>query len=309
MKMFKKIFAAISLLAAMTITGCGSTNVQKDVDYDANVKEVNVQPKSLEMEIGEVYVLTYSIVYKDEQMEHKEIVEWMSSNPSVAKVDNGTITALKPGKASINLIAGYKASACVVTVNDGELPPVPPQPGEFTISLSPSSKSLDIGSSFKITATTSEEAEITWSSSNSSVASVDQTGLVNALAIGSATITASANGKSAICQVTVTEQGGSEDEKDVTVYFFIDYNNVNRNDTTKTQLLAKFEWYSDRPIGDSGQIPANPTQALDPAFPYFLGWSDHPIIDNLSDLIDVSTYVVGNRSTLYVYGIWSDVKA
>ena len=48
---------------------------------------------------------------------------------------------------------------------------------------------------------------ITWSSSNENVATVDQSGLVSAVAVGNATITAtSANGKVSTCSVTVTEQ-------------------------------------------------------------------------------------------------------
>ena len=45
--------------------------------------------------------------------------------------------------------------------------------------------------------------KVSWSSSKSSVASVDQKGSVTALSVGSATITASAGGKSASCKVTV----------------------------------------------------------------------------------------------------------
>ena len=48
------------------------------------------------------------------------------------------------------------------------------------------------------------EKTIAWSSDNKSVAVVDQTGLVKALTVGSANITAEAGGKKAVCSLTVT---------------------------------------------------------------------------------------------------------
>ena len=46
---------------------------------------------------------------------------------------------------------------------------------------------------------------VSWSSSNTSVATVDGSGKVTGIAAGSATITATAGGKSATCAVTVQE--------------------------------------------------------------------------------------------------------
>ena len=110
---------------------------------------------------------------------------------------------------------------------------------------------------------------------------------------------------------TPTPDPDDEDDEDkqCTVYFFIDYNNIDENDTTGTKLLAKFKWYGDRPISESGKVPANPTQSMDPAFPYFIGWSNHTIIDTKDDLWDINSDVIGNGYYFYLYGIWSDVSA
>ena len=99
-----------------------------------------------------------------------------------------------------------------------------------------------------------------------------------------------------------------DDGKECTVYFFIDYNNIDENDKTGTKLLAKFKWYGDRPISESGLVPSNPTQAMDPAFPYFIGWSNHTIIDTKDDLWNMTSDVIGNGYYFYLYGIWSDVS-
>ena len=191
--------------------------------------------------------------------------------------------------------------------------------------------------------------DVEWRSSNPRVADVNKDGLVTALTPGSATISYLAGYKMASCSVYVPgsgesggggviptpsptpggggEEGGGEvtptptpdptvdpmddedEDKQCTVYFFIDYNNIDEKDETGTKLLAKFKWYGDRPISESGLVPSNPTQSMDPAFPYFIGWSNHTIIDTKDDLWNINSDVIGNGYYFYLYGIWSDVSA
>ena len=74
------------------------------------------------------------------------------------------------------------------------------------VSLSQTSVSLEVGGSVSLTATVSPsdatDKTVSWTSSNSGVASVSG-GVVTAIAEGTATITATAGGKSAKCEVTV----------------------------------------------------------------------------------------------------------
>ena len=74
------------------------------------------------------------------------------------------------------------------------------------VSLSQTSVSLEVGGSVSLTATVSPsdatDKTVSWTSSNSGVASVAG-GVVKAIAEGTATITATAGGKSAKCEVTV----------------------------------------------------------------------------------------------------------
>ena len=96
--------------------------------------------------------------------------------------------------------------------------------------------------------------------------------------------------------------------KTINVFFFIDYNNVDEADTTGKRLLANFLWYPDRPIGQSGLVPSDPTVAPTSDFPYFIGWSTRAIIDSRDLLIDVDTFTLGSsRNYIYIFGIWSDV--
>lgn len=100
-----------------------------------------------------------------------------------------------------------------VTVNESETPPpdIQPVPVE-SVSLNKTALSLKVGNSETLTATVSPagatDKTVTWTSSDASVATVDQSGKVTAVKAGTATVTAAAGGKTASCAVTVTASSG-----------------------------------------------------------------------------------------------------
>ena len=125
---------------------------------------------------------------------------WSSSNTSVATVFYGVVEAVGFGTATITAKSNNgKTASCSVTVN-----PI----AVSGVSLNKSSLSFTgTGSSQTLTATVSPSnatnKTLTWSSSNTSVATVSN-GVVKAVGFGTATITAkSNNGKTASCSVTV----------------------------------------------------------------------------------------------------------
>jgi len=78
---------------------------------------------------------------------------------------------------------------------------------ETSISLSYYSKTLEVADSVTITATvTPKRKKVHWSSSNTSVATIIQNGYVKAKNVGTATITATADGKSATCTIYVKKR-------------------------------------------------------------------------------------------------------
>ena len=129
-------------------------------------------------------------------------VAWSSSNTRVATVSNGRITAVGAGGATITASFSYGGTtyseSCSVTVR------------EVSVSISSSSETLMLGEDTTLRATTSPIGQsVTWSSSNTRVATVNSNGRVTAVGSGSATITAdiSVNGQSYTdtCRVTVEE--------------------------------------------------------------------------------------------------------
>ena len=129
------------------------------------------------------------------------IIEWESSNPSVATVDqSGKVTAVSEGNATITATAGGKSASCEVTVNV-------PLKG---ITISGNQTSIRKGAtaqlrvSFEPEDTTDSKAVI-WSSDDPEIARVDQNGLVTAVADGTTTIRARAGSVEGTYTITVEE--------------------------------------------------------------------------------------------------------
>lgn len=120
-----------------------------------------------------------------------------SSNPAVATISaDGVVKALKEGTTRI-----YSYDDTGAIYNNFNLTVV----SASKVTLSKSSASITRGSSVQLTAKVTPSGSVTWSSSNTSVASV-RNGVVSGLKAGTATITAkAASGTTATCKITVTE--------------------------------------------------------------------------------------------------------
>lgn len=127
---------------------------------------------------------------------------WSSSNPSIVEVDaeTGVVTGKGDGSATITVTVDGKSASAQVKVLY-----VKPQ----TVTINPTSKTLVLNDTcqLKVLTTPAEVTypEITWSSSNSSVASVDENGIVTAKGLGSATIFAKVDGVVGTSTITVSE--------------------------------------------------------------------------------------------------------
>ena len=115
-------------------------------------------------------------------------VTWTSSDPLVATVVDGNVEALTAGTATITVTTadGPFTDECVVTVEAAVVPVT-------GVTLDRSATSLRVGASLTLTAEVlpaeATEKGVSWSSDNESVATVDDNGVVTALALGEARIT------------------------------------------------------------------------------------------------------------------------
>ena len=127
-------------------------------------------------------------------------VTWTTSNASIATVEDGMVTAVKAGTATITAKAGDKTAKCTVTVTAAFVPVT-------SVTLSKTTLEMTEGDETTLTATVkpdnATDKTVTWTSSDASVATVTD-GQVKALKAGTAVITAKAGEKTATCSVTVT---------------------------------------------------------------------------------------------------------
>lgn len=173
-------------------------NIQPNIDILAS--SVKFNRTELCLPLGTTQHLIATVIPENAY----QVLNWSSSNTAVATVDqSGLITAKAIGTATITATTtdGTNLSAsCTVTVYTSV----------SSISLNKSDMLLYCGESEKLIATitpsNATNKAVSWSSSNSAVATVDQTGKVTAKSLGTATITASTTDGSnlgATCKVEV----------------------------------------------------------------------------------------------------------
>lgn len=200
--------------------------VPGDFDDDPDpieVDRVSLEPSTLTLEKGESADLKAIITPADATTR----LSWKSGDDAVAKVDNGKVTAVAKGNTTITVTTDNgKTAICKVTVTDGSQdenqggnqggnPGGNPggiiQTVEVTsVALTPSSLTLKKGGVATltpvITPANATNKNVTYTSSNQSVATVDAAGKVTALEKGTAviTVTTADGNKTATCTVTVT---------------------------------------------------------------------------------------------------------
>lgn len=119
-------------------------------------------------------------------------VRFTSSKSAVASVNTyGKVTAKKAGTCTITgKVAGGEAS-CRITVT------------KTMITLSAASITMENGAQVTLKGRTSNGSPISWKSQKSSVAEIDENGIILAKKPGETTITAKADGTKKTCHVTV----------------------------------------------------------------------------------------------------------
>ena len=165
------------------------------------VQSVGLNKTELALEVGKTGTLEAKVEPSDATNKN---VTWSSSNSEVATVDNGVVTAVSAGEAIITVTTedGAKTATCKVTVNAPQTVPV------TGVTLDKAELTLEKGSTgtleAKVEPSDATNKNVTWSSSNSEVATVDN-GVVTAVSAGEAiiTVTTEDGAKTATCKVTV----------------------------------------------------------------------------------------------------------
>ena len=188
-----------------------------------NVTGVTMSPTTLSLETGQTGNLTATV---EPVTATDKTVAWSTSNSSIATVDaSGVVTAIAEGTATITVTTndGGEIATCSVSVSN----PAPSTDIDVTgVVVSLTTLSLEVGQtgslSVTVTPATATNKAVTWSSSNPGVATVDASGVVTAIAAGTATITVTTadGGMTDRCSVTVSNTTGNENIGAVILYVY-----------------------------------------------------------------------------------------
>ena len=205
-------FATVSPTGVVTGRYVGTVPIAASVDGKAAVAHVQVMPlpvvavrgspASRDLTVGEVAQLTAEPLDARGAVLSGRSAAWSSSRPNVATVSgSGVITALSTGSAIITATVEGKSGVAAVTVSPAPV---------ASVAVSPSSATLVVGQTVELEAQPRDASgqplsgrAVTWSSNRPEVATVTATGIVAAIAPGTATISASSEGRSGTATIVV----------------------------------------------------------------------------------------------------------
>lgn len=181
---------AISGSASLTITA-------------PTLSAIVVTPDSTAVPIGITQPFSAMGLFSNGSSQQLASVTWTSSNAGVASIDAaGTATTLGTGTVTISATSGSVTGSTSFSVLPAAL---------VSISISPSSPSLALGNTAQLSATglftdngTQTLSGVTWTSSDTTIAAVDNTGFVTTVAPGLVTISATSGTTTGSTTLTVT---------------------------------------------------------------------------------------------------------
>ena len=187
--------------ATVTVTTHNGLSTSCIVDVAGPAADMALSASTITIGVREKYDrLTYTLVPPAGQEKCAASVTWKSKNKKIAKVNRktGVITGVKVGTTTIVATTNNKISRSVKVVV---------RKAPKSVSISPKEMALTIGMTGQLTASYNAKnvsANITYTSSDPAVVSVNQNGVVTAVGRGSAVITARTyNGRTDTCTVNI----------------------------------------------------------------------------------------------------------
>lgn len=197
------ITALIAGQTTISVICDGQVASQKLTIVPPQPASVAIIPATAQVYIGAAATLAAEVRDQMGAVISGAAVTWSSSEPEFATVSsNGTVTGVALGTTTIRATSGGVSGTASVTVQNVPV---------ASVSVAPTSASVQVGATVTLAATARDAAgnvlanrAASWSTSNTAVATVSATGVVQGITTGSVTVTATVEGKSAQATVTVT---------------------------------------------------------------------------------------------------------
>ncbi|MDE5789615.1 MAG: leucine-rich repeat protein, partial [Muribaculaceae bacterium] len=191
---------AISVGVAIITATCGDVSASCTVTVTPIVA-TSIRLSEDDMELGIGWTCRLEAIVEPNNATNKNVT-WRSDNVDVATVsEDGFVRAIAVGVANITATCGDVSATCKVTVKPIIIP-------ASKVVLDKEEMSMVVGESDKLIASVypdnAVDKSITWRSDNEDVATVSEDGIVKAISVGVANITATCGEVSAMCKVTVS---------------------------------------------------------------------------------------------------------
>src|SRR5436309_1202107 len=189
--------------ATITATSEGKSGTASATVTIAPVASVTVSPTAPNMYVGGTVQLTATLKDASGNVLSGRALTWTTGNGAVGTVSaSGLVTGVAVGAVTITATSEGQAGTAAVTVSSVPV---------ASVTVSPATANVFVGATTQLSAVTKDAAGsvlsgrvISWTSSNTAIATVSAAGLVTGVAAGSATITATSEGQSGTARVTVT---------------------------------------------------------------------------------------------------------
>lgn len=204
--------------AAIIATSGGKQGQQSITVASLNVAAaITLQPTSLTIDVGQTAVVTATVRDASGSVLTNKTVNWLTSNAAIAggtaNGNSATIQGYAAGSAVISASVDAVTATLPVSVRVTAPKPV------ASVVVSPATASIAVGGSVPLVATLKDaqgnvltDRTVAWTSSNLSVANGTASGytaVIQGLAVGIATISATSEGVTGSAAVTVTSGTGS----------------------------------------------------------------------------------------------------
>jgi len=189
--------------ATITATSDGQSGTAAMTVTNVPVASVTVSPTTASVTVGATSQLTATAKDANGTALSGRTVTWATSNAAVATVSaSGLVTGVAAGSATITATSEGQSGTSAMTVTNVPV---------ASVTVSPAAVSLTVGQTMQLAAVTKDAngtalsgRTVTWTTSNSTVATVSASGLVTGVAAGTATITATSEGVAGTAASTVT---------------------------------------------------------------------------------------------------------
>lgn len=203
---------AVALVVVIVlIPGCGGSNSSSNSSSttSAQLTQIDVEPAASSIAKGTSQKYTATGIYSDgSSQDITSQASWNSSDTSVATISNigsadVSASSVTAGTSTITAVLSGVTTATTLTVTNAVLNSLQITPGSLSIANGTSS-SLAVTGQYSDGTSQDLTSQVTWASSDTAIATVDNNGVVAAAGVGSTTVTATLGTTSASVNLTVT---------------------------------------------------------------------------------------------------------